>query len=281
MAKYISTSESTKLRKPCAQLAVRSMRDQRAAEQPWKMEEFVALELDMNYRMRWMDFDRYGRVQPWALLDLFQDAATLHADELGIGRNSVTTEGVFWAVIRSKYEIVREPKHHQAVRVHTWPHSLSRFSFIRDYSLLDEGGDLLVKATTEWVLMDVQTRKFVSAIDYYKGPRDFSEARSFEKKPRKAPNFTEGNRPVRTVVPSFCDIDVNGHVNNAMYARYIVDAIDPGADGAIKTFQVDYRQEALLGMPLAVHTLVEDRRILGKGVREDGDTSFGCLIELA
>ena len=246
-----------------------------------RLEGFVALERELDYRMRWMDFDRYGRVQPWALLDLFQDLATAHAEELGIGRDEMIAQGVFWAVIRSKYEVLREPVPHQHVRVHTWPHTLTRFSFIRDYHLLDDAGDLLVKATTEWVLMDVQTRKFVSAKDYYTGSEDFLEQRAFPKKPRKAPGFTEGNRPVRSVVPSFCDIDVNGHVNNAMYARYVIDALEPEEAGAIKTFQLDYRQEARLGVPLEIHALAEEGRILLKGLREDGETSFCCEIGLA
>ena len=244
----------------------------------WEMN--VAIELELDYRMRWMDFDRYGRVQPWALLDLFQDAATKHADILGISHDEMMAEGVFWAVVRTKYEMVHEPQYHQHVKVRTWPHSLSRFSFIRDFSLLDENGDLLVKATSEWVLMDAWTRKFSSVKDYYRGPTDFNEERSFPKKPRKAPNFESGNRTVRMVVPSYCDIDVNGHVNNAIYAKFVVDALEPGEGGAFKTFQVDYRHEALLGVPLAIHLLVEDGRILAKGLRENGEVSFGCAIEL-
>lgn len=241
----------------------------------------MALEMTLDYRMRWMDFDRYGRVQPWALLDLFQDMATAHAVELGIGGEDMMSRGVFWAVVRSKFEVVSEPHHHQRVVVRTWPHSLSRFSFIRDFTMADESGDTLVKATTEWVLMDIETRKFVSAKDYYAGPTDFSEDRSFPKKPRKVSGFDEGNRAEAIIVPAYCDIDVNGHVNNAMYARYVVNALDPGEVGAVKTFQIDYRQEARLGSPLRVQTLVEDGRVLTKGIREDGETSFASEIVYA
>jgi acyl-ACP thioesterase len=176
--------------------------------------------------------------------------------------------------------VVRAPEHYQRVTVRTWPHSLSRFSFIRDFQLLDEQGGLLVKATSEWVLMDVATRKFVSARGYYTGPTDFVEDRSFPKKPRKAPNFEQSGEPARVVVPSYSDIDVNGHVNNAMYARFIVDALAPGEADAIRTFQIDYRMEALVDEPLSVYTHVEDGLVLVKGVREDGDTSFAGAIEL-
>ena len=82
------------------------------------------------------------------------------------------------------------------------------------------------------------------------------------------------------IVPSFSDIDVNGHVNNAKYANYVINALNPGPEGTVKTFQLDYRYEVLPGKPLDIYTLVEDGRVLSKGVREDGKTAFSCVIEL-
>ena len=239
----------------------------------------MGLELTRDYRLRWMDFDRYGRMQPAAALDIFQDMATLHAEEIGIGRDSMLEQGVIWVVVRTKLEMVAEPEHFQVVKVRTWPHSLSRFSFIRDFTMHDAQGQLLAKASQEWVLMDVQTRKFASPKDHYQGPTDFCEDRAFEKKARKAPTFEEGNRPVRTVTPAYSDIDLNGHVNNAMYANFIVNAIEPDASCALKTLQIDYRYEALPGQPLLIHTLVEEGRVLLKGLSEDGTVAFGAALE--
>ena len=174
-----------------------------------------------------------------------------------------------------------EPHHHEGVTLQTWPHSLSRFSILRDFILTGESGDVYAKGSSEWVLMSMAERKFVSVRDHYTGSTAFSEKRCFEKKPRKTPWFDEGNRPVHTVVPSFSDIDENGHVNNAMYAKFVMDALSPDKPLAIKSFQIDYRLEALAGATLDVHTLVEDGRVLVKGVREDGETSFAAAIELA
>ena len=76
------------------------------------------------------------------------------------------------------------------------------------------------------------------------------------------------------------DIDLNGHVNNARYPRFVIDALNPGDEGSVRSFQIDYRHEVMPGAPLAVHTLVEDGRVLSKGVREDGNVAFACAIEL-
>lgn len=240
----------------------------------------MALGLELDYRLRWMDFDRYGRIQPAALLDIFQDVATVQAIDMGIGRDDLLPQGVFWAVVRSKFEIVKAPSHYQVVTVRTWPHTPTRFSFLRDFAMRDGAGDVLVKATSEWVLMDIESRKFASVKDHLDTSDDYDEARAFDRKPRKIADFEEGNRPVLTVVPSCIDIDVNGHVNNARYANYAVEALDLEEGRAIKSFQIDYRHEAMAGVPLAMHTFDEGASVRLKGINPSGDVAFACAIEL-
>ena len=240
----------------------------------------MALEISLDYRLRWLDFDRYGRIAPVTLLDLFQDAATLHAEQMGIGRDAMLEHGVFWAIVRMKYEILRQPEHFQTVRVRAWPHSPSSFSFLRDYELADANGDLLAKATSEWVLMDVQTRKFAKLRDHYAGSDDFSEERAFPKKPRKILTFEGEPGPDYTVTPAFSDIDVNGHVNNARYLRFVMDAIGPADFGPIRSLQIDYRHEVLPDSPLTVQTAAQGDAVYVRGVRGDGEVAFACAIEL-
>ena len=240
----------------------------------------MALGMELEYRLRWLDFDRYGRMQPAALLDLFQDFATIHANDMGIGRDDMLARDVVWVVVRTKLEVIRDAAYGSVVNVRTWPHTPTRFSFMRDFSLLDSAGSELVRATSEWVLMDVEARTIASVRDYYEGPMDFDEARAFEKKPRKLADFEKGNRPVLAIVPTATDIDVNGHVNNARYANYVMDALNPGEDEALRTFQIDYRHEALPGVPLAMHTLVEDGVVRSKGVDPDGVIAFAAAIDL-
>ena len=241
----------------------------------------MALSMELDYRLRWMDFDRCGRMKPSAMLDIFQDVATVQADSMGIGRDDMLAKGVFWAVIRTKLEVVKQPANYQIVTARTWPHTPSRFSFLRDFSMRDESGAMLVKATSEWVLMDAETRKFVSVTDVYRESPEFDAERMFDRKPRKAPVFEKGNCPIATIVPSYTDIDVNGHVNNAMYADFIVNALGPDSEGSLKTLQIDYRYEAKLGEPLSVHTFAEGDRVLSKGVNERGDVVFAGEITLS
>ena len=241
---------------------------------------YMGLYMEKGYELRLCDFDRYGRIQPAALLDIFQDIATLQAASIQIGLEDMRRMGVLWVIVRMKYEIVREPHLHERVVASTWPHTLSRFSFLRDFALRSEEGEELAKATSEWVIVDADTHKFASIADYYHGPTDFCEQRSFDAKPKKITQVPGDEVEPVLRSPAYSEVDMNGHVNNAKYANYIVDALEPGPQGSIRTFQVDYRQEALEGQELFLRTAaLEDGVVAVKGTNADGQVVFTCHVE--
>ena len=239
----------------------------------------MALELQLDYRLRWMDFDRYDHIKPSALLDIFQDVATVQSATMGLGREDMTANGWFWVIVRMKLEIVKQPHRLQLVTARTWPHTRSHVSFMRDFQLLDEAGEVLAKATSEWVVLDIATRNIVRMDTVYDGPRTFCEDRAFEGRIRKLPDF-EGD-PSRScvIVPAFCDIDQNGHVNNAKYLDFALNALNPGPDDEVRMFQIDYRHEVLPGAPLHMQVRTEEGTSRCKGVIEDGEVAFVCAME--
>ncbi|MBQ1449332.1 MAG: hypothetical protein IIZ12_00145, partial [Eggerthellaceae bacterium] len=92
-------------------------------------------------------------------------------------------------------------------------------------------------------------------------------------------NFTEEPTKSVVLVPGYSDIDKNGHLNNAMYARLVIDALDPADTRTLRTFQIDYRHEVLAGSSLTIETLIEDEAIKTRGLLEDGQIAFMSLIE--
>lgn len=240
-----------------------------------------ALELALDYRLRWMDFDRFGNLRPTVILDLLQDMATIQANAMGIGRDDMLERGVFWALTRVRFEVASMPQRLESVTVRTWPHSPSRFSFQRDYQILDAQGKVLVSATSEWVLMDLAERKLSRVSDVYSANLPFVQERAIARKPRKIRWPEDQGRLAATVVPRFSDIDVNGHVNNSCYPGYVMDALDPKDGRAIRALQVDFRHEVLQGEALALSLAEADGATLAQGVKPNGDVAFNCSIEWA
>jgi acyl-ACP thioesterase len=227
-----------------------------------------------------MDFDRYGRLHPTPIIDIFQDIATVHAERMGIGRDAMVEQGVFWAVVRSKLEVVKAPSQLQVVTVRTWPNAPTRFSFVRNFTMCDERGDVLVKAMNEWVLMGLESRAFISVKDHYDGPDDFDEARAFEGKLRKIADFSEGSQPVVEIVPRYSDIDVNGHVNNAVYIDWAIDSIpdDLYDAGDPKELRITYKKECRRGDRVMDICRRSGNKIFSTFVDADDPEKIFCIV---
>ena len=139
----------------------------------------LTVDLKVTVPLRVTDFDRYGRLKPSAVLSLFQEAATVQAGVMDIGHDAMERRGVFWAVIRTYYEVIQQPQLYTSVQVRTWPHSPSRFSFQRDYIVTSLDGEMLLRGTSEWVLMSLETRSFVNLDSVYEPPDYLLDEKNF------------------------------------------------------------------------------------------------------
>ncbi len=241
----------------------------------------MTIQHEQEYQFRTGDFDQFAHLQPASILDVFQDIAGVSAENTpGMGFEELKGKGLFWALTRVKYEVVATPPLHARVIAKTWPLAPTRMGFQREYTIHDLEGNLLVKGTSDWIVMDFEKRSFVSIKDIYDGPDDFSEERNFEKRIRKVHDFEPSGKAHRHT-PGYAEIDVNGHVNNTKYANFVLDAIDLGESDFIEQFQIDYRQEVRKGQPLEIFTKREDKTIVAKGLNEEGTTCFMCQIMLA
>lgn len=238
----------------------------------------MTVEKEHIIKLRLTDFDCHKRLTPTAVLDIFQDLATEQASEVGIGLEDLEAKGLIWAVVRQKIEIVGSAVPHQEVKVKTWPHSPTRLAFLRDYSLRDMQGNLIAKGTSEWVMLDIENRKFANVLENYPGPTNFNEERSFEGKLRKIKDIEMPDEPALVVTPRFSDYDTNMHMNNAKYITYIVDAIPQHADAHLRTLQIDYRKEVAGTGNLNIYACEDELgwHVIGKNA--EGATAFSSLL---
>lgn len=241
----------------------------------------MTLGYEREYQLRTGDFDKRAEILPSSLLDIFQDIAGVDADQTpGMTSRDMEEAGVFWAITQTKYEIVEMPAMHQVVLARTWSLAPNRLGFQREYTVRGADGTLLVKGTSTWVMMNRETRDFVSARSVYRGPTDFSEERNFDARPRRIRDFEAEGAP-RAIEPAFTDIDLNGHVNNTKYANFFLDAWNPEPEEHVRSFQIDYRHEIRAGESVEVFVNRAEGEVVGKGVGADGTVRFFCKAELA
>lgn len=225
------------------------------------------------YSLRGSDFDRNLRIKPSSVLDLFQDVAGLHAEELGVGFNSMLQRNMLWVIIREKYAVVKAPHMYQTVKVTTWPKEPKRIDFVRNYQITDLDGNVLINGSSQWAVIDSTTRKLTRASNVYDNIESFCEDDVF---PLSRAAFAQNTEKAYSVKTGYTDLDSNGHVNNIRYADYIVNALDEHNE--IRSFQIDFHKEIMLGDEIDLFVDKNDGKLAISGKRQD-EIMFSSEIE--
>ena len=229
-----------------------------------------------RYILRYRDVDMFGRWKPESIFILMQEISDRHTVVLNSDRAVLIEKGIVWVLSRMHIHMERYPVMGDTLEMTTWPGVGNRFMFPRHYRFQDGQGNILGYATSIWVLLDIHTRKSLPASALPAPMPDTSDIPAPLPMPKKLHIPGGDLSGSLSIVPRFQDYDVNGHVNNTVYADYPFDAIKPSRDHGIESFQIDFRHEVRTGEPLCIYTSRGEDVILTKGVDEGGETVFAA-----
>ena len=223
-----------------------------------------------------------SRILPSSVLDLFQDVAGEHAKALGVGYYDLLPEHKCWMILRLRYEVIEQPKMFTSVIVKTWPVESTRIEFDRDYVISDTEGNVLIKGTSAWAIIDVSDREkpaVVMARDFDLGLDEYVKDRALEGRFERLPPKFEADGVPFTTKSGYTDIDTNGHVNNTKYANFILNALDLPADKEINSFRIDFLREIMSGNEINVYSKADGNSIVCRG-ESDGTVNFTAKLTL-
>lgn len=228
---------------------------------------------EKNYHIDLRDVDFQKELRISALFGYFQDIANLASENLGVGINQlVETYGVAFVLMRIRVDIVRHPKLDEEITIETWPLKPGKLEFERDYIVRDQAGEVIVKAVSVWVIMDLKKRRLKRSeainLEYPESIEERAIDVALEK--IKVSNNLE---TAYSKMINYSDIDFNGHLNNSRYVDYILDCftLEEHHNYHIKSIEVNYLSEALPGDTLIVKkdlSEIEDNVVIVEGVRE-------------
>lgn len=243
-----------------------------------------------TYSIGYSDIDFMKNLKCSALFGFFQDTASEAADKLGAGVDKLAEKySAAWVLTRIRVEFERIPKWNEKITVLTWPHPPGKIEFERDFRVLDETGNVIIRAVSNWVIIDTNTRELKKSdfieMKYPTFIREHAlECRPGRLKPSGRPE------PVYKKVVGYSDVDFNGHINNSRYIDYIMDCfpVESHKRYTIKAIEVNYIKEAFPGDTLLLCRDIPsdgvDRAdaVYIEGVNEaDGRPSFKAKVVIA
>lgn len=207
---------------------------------------------EKEFQIRSYECDKNGYLRILTLMNILQDAADLSASSLGFGFDFCLNSGLAWVGTNYHLQISRLPVVHEKIKIQTWPSGENKFMALRDFIVFDEKGNEIMKATSQWVLVDVTKKRPVSLNQYlpqymYIDERvlgtEFAKIAEVEN-----PSFS------KVFEARFDDIDLNRHVNNAIYPLWAAETLPAEflEKHAPSEIEISYKKECLCGQKVEV-----------------------------
>ena len=188
-------------------------------------------------------------------MDLAQEAAGLHAVELGFGYEDLIKNNTAWILSRVNIKFVDTPLWRDDVTLTTWHKGANRLFFLRDFVMTDKDGKERVKATTSWLVLNLETRRLV------RDPMLMEEGTVCTENVIETPADKvqmPKDVPAELVLEhavAYSDVDMNNHTNNAMYMQWAMDAVDYeiASAKAVKEITINFNRETKAGDVVAIY----------------------------
>lgn len=206
------------------------------------------------------DTDAAWRLKPASFMNLAQEAAGRHAVYLGFGYDDLIASNTAWILSRVHVEFPDAPLWREDITLTTWHKGLNRLFFLRDFVLTDKDGRERVKATTSWLVMNLETRRLV------RDPKLMEEGTVCQENVIETPadkvQMPKDAEPefVCSHHVSYSDVDTNGHANNAMYMQWAMDAVGYDITSArpVDRFTINFNHEIKPDASVDVYRVVRE-----------------------
>lgn len=231
-----------------------------------------------TFPVRFYECDAYGHLNNAVYLRYMQEAAFNASAALGYGSERYARLERAWLARQTEIQYLRPVRYGDSVVVTTWVEDFRRVRSCRAYEMRLWGTDEMVaRGWTDWVYVDTNSGRPVSIpAEIVKAylPEENTENPSINRR------FIDSPEPPQEVFidhrrVDWGDLDPAGHVNNAMYLSYLVEAAWRFGDVVEWTWdrmraagfgvwarqhQIEYRIPAVYGDELEIATWLSGAR---------------------
>lgn len=225
------------------------------------------------------DFDQKGLLTPPALLSIFENTASRHADLVGysVMRESLCC-GMAWVVTNWRIQILRAPSYEENFSASTWLRNGPRQA-TRELLLKSESGELLARGQAKLCMVDRRTGSpMLPSPERMAAYRPETDGAFPDRLPRLRPPASYAD--AQTVTLRRSDMDYNNHLHNTAYLNLALDAAPPEVlSQGVRGIRISYRSPLRRGDPLVLRGTPQDGGWIVSFLREGEVCALVALNE--
>lgn len=186
------------------------------------------------------------------LVRMLQEAAMRNTVRLKISSPElIAANGLSWILRRQRIQCLQLPKMGTSVSVVTAPSGFARrLQTFRDFHLVNDQGETLASACTQWLLMDIESRRLRPIPDHIAAlSQDLAPAAAHLDPPTGKIAPPENPQQLTTSQVAYYQLDFNKHLTNPVFPELMLEPL--GADFLAakqpRLIDIDFRAEAHYG----------------------------------
>lgn len=231
-----------------------------------------------SYKIKSFECDFQGKLRLRSLFNLLQDMADAHADVINVGYDFCKQNNLGWVCGAYHLVVHSWPVWNDDVIIETWPSGTTAASGIRDFQMTRPTGEVMVRATSQWVLVDALKMRPVSVakhLPHYTPVDEHVLPPEFDKIPDLTGVETNTCFPVHED-----DIDLNQHVNNALYPSWALDGLNDTflREHTPADIKITFKRSAKRGNQVRLQTFCQDFMTMHKIMDADSGTEFARVL---
>lgn len=234
-------------------------------------------QLKEEYEVEVDDIDFCSQMSMLGLAKHMQNIAAHHAQDSGFNYYKDGVEPrCYWILSRVKYSLKRSVKWQEKFSLTTYPGGYDKLFAVRLFDIQDAQGEQIGSIIGDYILMDVQKGRPARINN---GEPTF-EVLNFPyegEKLDKLPVPTEGIIAEERRKARYSEIDLNGHMNNIQYIKWVVDMLPLEVHKAyeIESLQINYNASVMYHDEVKVIlAATQKQQYRVAGISLDGKTNY-------
>ena len=238
--------------------------------------------LENEYTIKLSEIGKGNKATNKAILSFFEDIGGLHSNKAGYGIFEIDKTHLSWILLGWRMQVIRRPKYAEKIKIKTWSKGVIKFYTYRDFEVYDEQGNLIIRASSKWVLLDIEKGKIVriepELMEKYEPEVNKSVFGIEEFDKVKEPDLYQYEKEYTV---RRADIDVNNHMHNLNYIELANEALpeDVYRGALFNEVRITYKKEIKLGETVKCkYAFKEDKHVIV--VKNMDESIIHAVIEM-